>query len=338
MNKKLISTLLGAALTLSLLGGCGNGSNSSTDNGEKSYKIAITQYAEHGSLDNCREGFLQGLAAEGIEEGKNLTVEFQNAQANSGTASQIASQFAGQNPDLICAIATPSALSCYNAAADKDIPVIYSAVTDPVAAGLATEDQMPTGNITGTSDKLPVEAQLDMIRKMLPDAKKIGILYTTSEINSVSAIEEYKAKASTYGFEIVDMGISTTADIPLAADNLLTKVDCISNLTDNTVVQGLSTILAKAAEKNIPVFGSEIEQVKLGCLAAAGIDYIELGKKTGQMAAKILKGEAEASGMPYETFEDYSIYFNQAVADQLSISVDADVIKDAEVFTDISAE
>lgn len=322
--------------TVNATGSDGQSANN-TANG-KTYKVFITQYAEHGSLDNCRQGFIEGLAEEGFVEGENLTLEFQNAQADSGAASQIASQFAAGGPDLICAIATPSALSCYNAALDANIPVVYTAVTDPVAAELAGADKIPVGNITGTSDKLPVDAQLEMIRNMLPEAKTIGIMYTTSEVNSISTIEEYKEKAANYGFEIVDVGISTAADIPLAADNILTKVDCLNNLTDNTVVQGLPTILAKAGEKNIPVFGSEIEQVKIGCLAAAGIDYIELGKKTGQMAAKILKGEATANEMPYETFEDYSIYFNQAVADNLGLAVAPAVIENAEVFTEITAE
>lgn len=358
MKKSIIATLLCISLTASVFAGCGKGEDKSqsdtvlntgavqTENSTgaseadsadtASYTIGITQYAEHGSLDNCREGFLQGLAEEGIEEGKNLTVKFQNAQADSGAASLIASQFVSDKVDLICAIATPSAQSCFNAAMDKNIPVVYTAVTDPVAAELASDDKMPTGNVTGTSDKLPVEAQLDMIRKMLPDAKKIGILYTTSEVNSESAIREYKEKAGEYGFEIIDVGISTTADIPLAADNILSQVDCLNNLTDNTVVQGLPTILTKANEKGIPVFGSEIEQVKVGCLAAAGIDYIELGKKTGQMAAKILKGEASADTMPYETFEDYSIYFNKKVAENLSITVDDSTIADAEIFDEIT--
>lgn len=337
MKKSLITSILCLSLGAALLSGCGSKTGGSADtNGEKTYTIGITQYAEHGSLDNCREGFLEGLKAAGFEEGKNLNIEFQNAQADSGAASQIASQFVSDKVDLICAIATPSAQSCINAAMDTDIPVIYTAVTDPVSAEVAAEDKMPTRNASGTSDKLPVEAQLDLIRKMLPDAKSIGILYTTSEVNSESAIAEYKEKAGNYGFEIVDVGISTTADIPLAADNILSKVDCLTNLTDNTVVQGLPTILAKANEKGIPVFGSEIEQVKLGCLAAAGIDYIELGKKTGEMAAKVLKGEAKASEMPYEMFESYNVYFNQKAAENLSVSVDDSVIEGAEIFTEIT--
>ena len=356
MNKKMIAALLTMTLGMCTLSACQSSSTSAgsdtasagqtqeAQSGEavsadgESYKICITQYAQHGSLDNCREGFLAGLAEEGIVEGENLTIDYQNAQADSGMSSQIASKFISENPDLICAIATPSALSCYNAALDTDIPVVYTAVTDPLAAELVDESGMPIGNVTGTSDKLPVEAQLELIRSMLPEAKKIGIMYTTSEVNSISTIEEYKEKAPDYGFEIVDVGISTSADIPLAADNMLSEVDCVSNLTDNTVVQGLPTILAKASEKNIPVFGSEIEQVKIGCLAAAGIDYIELGKKTGQMAAQILKGEATASEMPYETFENYNTYFNQAVADNLSISVDPALLENAEIFTEITAE
>lgn len=365
MKSKLITALLTATLTASVLSGCSQtpaadsktaGStaasealpNTSTEDSSTanldtkggsdntSYTISIAQYAEHGSLDNCREGFILGLAAEGIVEGENLTINYQNAQADSGLSAQIADQFVSQDPDMICAIATPIALSCYNAAMDSDIPVIYTAITDPVAAQVATQDKMPVGNMTGTSDKLPVDAQLQLIRDILPEAKKIGILYTTSEVNSISTIEEYKEKAGDFGFEIVDMGISTLADLPIAVDSLLSKVDCINNLTDNTVVQGLPTVLAKANEKKIPVFGSEIEQVKNGCLAAAGIDYIELGKKTGEMAAKILKGEATAGEMPFETFEDAEIYFNQAVADSLDIHIDSSVIEGAEIFTEIN--
>lgn len=224
-------------------------------------------------------------------EGENLTVLYENAQADGGIASQIITNFASQKVDLICGIATPMAQTAYGVGKKQNIPVIYTAVTDPVAAELAGSDGVPVGEITGTSDKLPVIQQLQMIRTLLPDAKTIGILFTTSEVNSLSTIEEYKASASEYGFEIVDMGISTTADVPLAADALLEKVDCITNLTDNTVVASLPVILDKAAKKNIPVFGSEIEQVKIGCLAAMGLDYVDLGKQTGKMAAAVLKGE-----------------------------------------------
>ena len=198
------------------------------------------------------------------------------------------------------------------------LPVVYTAVTDPVEAELTDEDNMPVGNVTGTSDKLPIEEQLKMIREILPDAKTLGIMYTTSEANSISAIEEYEELAGDYGFELVTTGISTTADVSLAADDLLSQVDCITNLTDNTVVASLPTILEKANEKNIPVFGSEIEQVRIGCLAAEGIDYIALGEQTGKMAAQILKGEKEASEMECEVITEPGFYVNTKVAEILA--------------------
>lgn len=304
------------------------------------FTVGIGQFAEHGSLDNCRNGFLQGLADEGIVEGENLTVLYENAQADGGTASQIMDNFLAKKVDMICAIATPMAQSAYGAAKNTDVPVIFTAVNDPVMAELAGADGTPVGEVTGTSDKLPVEKQLEMIRQLLPDAKKIGIMYSTSEINSVSTIEEYKAAAPQYGFEIVESGISSTADIPLAADNLLTKVDCINNLTDNTVVSSLPVILDKAAKKNIPVFGSEVEQVKIGCLAAVGLDYVSLGEQTGRMAAQVLKGEKKASEMKFEVIKDGAAFYgNNKVAENLGITI-PDELKDtaAALFDEITAE
>lgn len=341
MQKKFLTGVIVALLATTVLAGCtkDNSNVKETSVEAGNYTIAISQFAQHGSLDNCREGFLEGLKEEGFEEGKNLTIDYQNANAETGSANQIAQNFVANGVDLICAIATPSAQSAYNAALNSNIPVIYTAVTDPVIAELAKEDGMPVGNTTGTSDKLPVEEQLKMIRELLPESKKIGILYTTSEVNSESTIQEYKELAGDYGFEIVEKGISTTADIPLAADDLLTKVDCLSNLTDNTVVSALPTILDKANEKNIPVFGSEVEQVKIGCLAAMGIDYVKLGKQTGQMAAKVLKGEQKASEIPFEIIEESSFYVNTKVAENLGVSLSEDKIKEAvETFDEISAE
>lgn len=359
--KKSMAMLLTAVMSAALLSGCassngtspsqsaGSESSSSKENSnqtdgsqsasdtEEGYTIGIAQYAEHGSLDNCREGFLAGLAEEGIVEGENLTVLYQNAQADGGTASQIATNFAGNEVDLMCGIATPMAQSLYGVAMKSQTPVIFTAVTDPVAAELANADGSPVGEITGTSDTLPVEAQLKMIRSILPDAKKIGIMYTTSEVNSESTIAQYKELAPDYGFEIVESGVSSSADIPLAADALLNKVDCLTNLTDNNVVSSLPVILNKAGAKNIPVFGSEIEQVKIGCLAAMGLDYIELGKQTGHMAAKVLKGEAAASQMNYEILKDAAFYGNTKVAENLGITLPEDLTSTAaEMFSDIA--
>lgn len=327
MNKVITAGIVTAALA-----------SSSTVYAEKeTYTIGIEQFAEHGSLDNCREGFLEGLAEEGIVEGENLTVEYKNAAADMGTAGQISDSFVSSDVDLLCGIATPSAQSCFNAAMDKEIPVIYTAVTDPLAAELADEEGNPVGEITGTSDKLPIQQQLEMIRTMLPEAETIGILYTTSEANSESAIKEYEALAEEYDFTIETAGITATADIPLAAQGLLEKVDCITNLTDNTVVSSLPAILEMANEAKIPVFGSEIEQVKIGCLAAQGLDYVELGRQTGKMAAQVLKGEKKASELPYETIEEASLYINEKTAENLGIEIPSELKASAvESFAEIS--
>ena len=282
--------------------------------------IGISQYGEHPSLDNCREGFLMGLADAGLAEGVDFTVDYQNAGFDNSIATQIAQSFSANNVALMCAIATPSATACYAAAEDKDIPVVFTAITDPVEA------KLDSGNITGTSDKLPVEAQLDLIRALQPEAKTIGIVYTVSEPNSVSAIAEYEAKCGDYGFEVKPIGVTAQSEVTQAIDTLLgEQVDCFSNLTDNNVVGVLSSILEKTDEAGIPVYGSEVEQVKMGCVAAAGIDYIALGRQTGEMAARILMGEATASEMDYETITEYGIYINSDALAAMGITVPQEI-------------
>lgn len=361
MKKRFLAAVIATAMTATMLAGCGSEPADSTadvnattaaDNGaatdaatsgasgaDASYVIGISQFAEHGSLDNCREGFLQGLAEAGIVEGQNLTVLYDNAQADMGTASTIADSYVSQKVDLICGIATPSAMSAYNSCLNTDIPVIYTAVSDPVASGLAKEDGSSVGNITGTSDYLPVTEQLEMIRQIMPDAKKIGIIYTTSETNSLSTIAEYEKYAKDYGFEIVATGINQISEVELAAKDMVTKVDCITNLTDNTVVSALQTVLAAANEAGIPVFGSEVEQVKAGCVASMGLEYIELGRQTGAMAAKVLKGEAKASELTFEVISEASLYVNTAAAAKINLTLDETFVNSAyQKFDEITVE
>lgn len=292
----------------------------------KVYKIGISQFAVHGSLDNCRRGFLEGLAEEGISaEAGNLEIDFQNANADTGAAAQIADKFVSENVDLICAIATPSAATCFNAAQDRSIPVIYTAVSDPVASQLANADGTNPGQITGTSDALPVEAQLKLIRAMQPDAVRIGILHTTSETNSDSTLQTYRELAPAYGFEIIDAGITSTADLAQALDVLLPQVDCTTNLTDNTVVQNLPLVLEASAEAGKPCYGSEIEQVRSGCAASEGIEYVELGRQTGRMAAKVLKGEAAAQDIPFEIIGSSFLYVNEEALAQFGLTLPAEL-------------
>jgi len=335
MKKRVLAMLMVAIMVGTFMMGCATDEKKS----EVEYTIGISQFAEHGSLDNCREGFIQGLAEEGIVEGENLKIEVKNAAADMGTAAQIAQNFVSDKVDLICAIATPSAQTAFNATMDmsEPIPVIYTAITDPVVAELANKSAEAPGEVTGTSDKIPAAEQLAMIREILPEAKTVGIIYTTSEANSVSAIEEYKEKVKEYGFTLEVVGITNVSEISLAVEALLGRVDCLTNLTDNTVVSSLPAILEKANEKNIPVFGSEIEQVKMGCLAAEGIDYLELGKQTGRMAAKVLKGEKKASEIPFETIEESNLYINKQVAEKLNISlIESFISKARETFDSVS--
>ncbi len=320
--KKIISIVLVLSFVFAF-SACGK------DKGNDVPVIGISQYGEHASLDNCREGFLQGLKDAGLTEGKDFTVDYQNAGFDDAIATQIAQNFSAKNVSLMCAIATPSATACFAAAEDKDIPVIFTAITDP------KEAKLDEGNVTGTSDKLPVEEQLKLIRTLQPEAKTIGIIYTTSEPNSISAIEEYKSSASKYDFKIEAIGITAQSEAVQAAETLISKgVDCFSNLTDNNVVGVLPSILEKTDEAKIPVYGSEIEQVKKGCVASVGIDYFELGIKTGKMAAKILKGEAKAVDMDYETISEYKTYVNNDAIKVFGITLPEDISKAA---TDVTS-
>ena len=323
--KKFMAMAMAMVMTAMALTGCGGGSAESEAEGEAASGdipvIGISQYGQHPSLDNCREGFLLGLEESGLVEGKDFEIDYQNAGFDDNVTIQIAQNFSSKNVDLMCGIATNAATACYAAAEDKDIPVIFTAITDPVKANL------DSGNVTGTCDKLPIDGQLELIRKVQPDAKTIGIIYITSEPNSVSAVEEYKEKADKYGFEIEAIGVTQQSEVVQAADTLISKgVDCFTNLTDNNVVGVLASILEKTNEAKIPVYGSEIEQVKNGCVASAGLEYVALGKKTGEMAAKILKGEAMPEDMPYETIEDFEICYNSEA--MTALGLDGSVLTD----------
>ena len=315
--KKLLCAAMALSLTLALAA-CGSQNNgSASGSGEGTvYRIGISQYGEHPSLDNCRMGFLQGLEEAGLQEGVDFTVDYQNANFDDATATQIAGSFSASGVDMMVAVATPSAVACYAAAEEKDIPVIFTAITDPVGA------KLDSGNITGTSDVLPVTAQLELIRALQPEAKTIGIVYSTSEANSIYSLGVYQEMAESFGFTIESVGVTAQSEVTQAIDTLIGRgVDCFSNLTDNTVVGVRGAILEKTDEAGIPVYGSEIEQIKNGCVAGAGIDYVKLGIQTGKMAAKVLTGEATCADLPYEIIEDYDLYLNTESLDAMGIAV-----------------
>ena len=271
--------------------------------------IGVIQFGSHESLNNCYNGFVQGLKDGGVDMNK-YSIEFQNSNFESSLSATQASSFVNKGVGLILAIATPSALAAVSAA-DGAIPVVYCAVSDPVAAGFTGDDAT---NVTGSSDILNFDGQLQMIRAFLPEATKIGVLYTQTEANSISQIETLREAAVTYNFEIVAKSIENANQLELMSDNLLNEdIDCITNLTDNTVVGYLDNLITKANTKNIPVFGSEIEQVKKGCIASESLDYVELGRQTGLLAAQILKSEKTADEIEYLKIKDSFPCYNSEV-------------------------
>lgn len=297
--------------------------------------VGVIQYATHPSLDNCYEGFVQGLAEGGYVEGDNLTIDFQNAMGDMANSDMQAKTMVSNGEDMLVGIATPSAMSAYAATKDEGKPVVFVAVSDAVAAGIVKSNEEPGTNCTGVSDVLNLEEQVKMIRAFQPEAKKIGIIYTTSEPNSVSHLEKIKPIAEKYGFEIVAEGISSAAEVATAASSLIAKdVDCINNFTDNNVVDNLPLVLHATDEAGIPVYGSEVEQVVNGCLATQGIDYVALGREAGLMAAKILNGEAEPATMAVGLIDEVTPAYNSEVAARLGIALPTDYAE----ATDVKAE
>lgn len=282
-------------------------------------KVGIIQYISHPSLDNCYAGVEAALKE---RFGDNVVI---NRQIGSDTSADTdcatyASQFAAQNYDMIVAIATPAASSAVAAAEDKDIPVVFCAVSDPMSIGLVESMEKPGFNCSGTSDVLDMAAQVKLIRAMQPDVKKIGVLYTTSEANSITQLGLLEEAAKVYGIEIIASGIQNDADIPAAATALAAKVDCFNNFTDNKVVNNLNVLLDAANAAGIPVYGSEVEQVKNGCLASVSIDYVALGKVTGNMAVDALEG-ASLADMPVKTISDATPVVNTEVLEAFGMTL-----------------
>ena len=327
--KTLAAVILAASAALAAAG-CSSGNGAAPEaaasgGSGKKVSVGVIQYATHPSLDNCYTGFREGLKEAGFEEGKNLTIDFQNAQADNGNSDLMAKNMVSKKYDMIMAIATPAAMSAYSAAKDTNIPVVFTAISDPVAAQLVQSLDKPGGSCTGSSDVLPLEQQLKMIRAFLPNAKKIGVLYTTSEVNSVSNLKRFKELAPKYGFEIADVGITNSSEVASGAASLVAKgIDCVNNFTDNNVVNNLSTLLQATDGAKIPVFGSEIEQVKNGCLASVSIDFVALGKETGKMAAKILKGEAKPADIPVYVVNEGKPVYSKAAMEKFGLTLPAD--------------
>lgn len=322
--KKIIALLLVLVLAFSFAA-CSAKKDNGTDAG-KQLKIGVIQYMSHPSLDNCYTGIKQALEASKLD----YTIDFQIGSSNSADSdcTNFAKNMVAESCDVIIAIATPAAKAAFAATDDTDIPVIFCAVSDPEAAGLVESNEKPGYPCTGTSDVLDLDAQVELIKAFQPDVKSIGILYTSSEDNSVSNLKTFKEICKAKNIEVVASAVQNSSDIPSAAEDLASKVDCINNFTDNNVVNNLSVVLSAADKYNIPVYGSEEEQVKNGCLASVSIDYVALGKVTGEMAVEALNG-ADVSTMAVKTISDATPIINNATLKKLGYTV-------PDTFTDIA--
>ena len=333
MSKKFKSIALGltAVLAAGLIAGCGGGDKaaSSGSGAKKQAKVGIVQLVEHNALDAANKGFVDGLKKRGYEEGKNITFDRQNAQADQSNLQNIAQRFINSKVDLICAIATPAAQTVANLT--KDIPIVGTAITDYEGAKLVASNSSPKGNVTGTSDMNPIKDQIDLLMKLCPNAKTIGTVYCSSEVNSEVQVKAMKEYAESKGLKVEVATISTVNDIQQAAQSLLGKVDAFYEPTDNIIASAMPTLVAITDPAKKPVICGEPNMVKAGGLATYGIDYYKLGLQTGEMAADILDGKSKPADMAIQLAKDLKVTVNKKDAEALGITLQADVLKGADV-------
>ena len=283
------------------------------------FRIGISQFITHQSLDATREGFVDELAKQGYVEGKNIEIDLQNAQGEQRNLKTISQQLA-ESSDVVLAIATPSAQSLANTT--QRTPVIFSAVTDPVSAKLVESREHPGGNVTGTSDQSSdaISTQINLIKKVLPKAKTIGILYTQSEPNSVVQKDEAKRLLEEKGFTVVEKTILDSNNVKAAAESLMAEVDMVFVPTDNIISSTIETVKQVSIKHKVPVFGGSTEMIAVGGLYNYGTNYEELGRQTARMLIRVLKGE-KPENIAVELPEKLELHTNKEMADALGIDI-----------------
>ena len=291
--------------------------------GEKKIKIGIIQLVEHPALDKNYQGFVDGLAEAGFVDKKNIVIDYQNAQGEQANCVTIAEKFVNDRDDLIFAIATPAAQAVANAT--TTIPVLVSSVTDPESAKLVAKNTAPGGNVTGTSDLTPCEAQMNLLKKLCPDAKTVGMLFCSSEQNSFFQISLAKAACEKLGLKTIEGSVSNSNEIAQVVQSLCGKCDVIYSPTDNMIAAGMTTVAQVANENKIPTIVGEEGMVQSGGLATYGINYYELGKQTAKMAVEILKGEKTPAEMPIQYLSKCDLSVNEETAKILGITIPADL-------------
>lgn len=326
-KKKQLLLLLGATILALSLAGCSGEKKSGNTADKQQLKVGIVQLVEHSSLDQANKGFVDGLSANGFKENGNISIDRQNAQGDQANLQNIAQRFVTNKVDLICAIATPAAQTMANAT--KEIPIIGTAITDYEAAKLVASNKEPKGNVTGTTDMNPIKEQVDLMMRIKPDAKNIGVIYTSSEVNSQLQVDILKKVLAARNLTVVEATVSNVNDIQQAAQSLIGKVDAIYVPTDNVLASAMPNLTGLTNEAKIPVFCGAGEMVKAGGLATVGIDYYKLGYQTGEMAAAILSGKAKPATMPIESQKSMQTIVNEENAAKLGIVIPEDILKAA---------
>ena len=287
-------------------------------------KIGVVQLVEHAALDAAYQGFVDGLKEAGYEDGKNLTIDYQNAQGEQANCVTIAQKLVNDQNDLILAIATPAAQAVVNFT--DTIPVLVTAVTDPASAKLVNSNELPGTNVSGTSDLNPVDAQVRLIKRILPDAKKIAFLFCSSEENSYFQVGLAKKTADEIGLEYVDATVSSSNEIQSVVESLVGKVDAIYAPTDNMIAAGMATVSMVSTPAGIPIFCGETGMVDNGGFATYGLNYYELGKQTAAMAVDILENGKNPAEMPIQYLEKCDLAINMEAAEEMGIEIPADVL------------
>lgn len=313
--KKWITTGLVTASLLALAA-CGESSNTSEEN-DGTKTVGVLQLVEHGSLNAAYEGFKEGLAEAGYTEGENLTIEYQNAQNSQDNLKSMSERLVNASPDLLLGIATPAAVSLANETTDT--PIVVTAVTDLVGAKLADSNEEPGRNVTGTSDMVPIEQQINLLLSIVPDAKTIGIMYNAGEANSKIQADLAEEALKAAGVDVKVLTANTTNDVQQVTTSLAKDVDGIYVPTDNTFASAAAIVGEVAKETKTPIVAGSVEQVDDGALATYGIDYKSLGIQTGKLAAKILDGDAEPATTPVETADNLELVVNEEMAAALGI-------------------
>ena len=315
--KKSVMVSVAAMAAALLMSGCTKKTNG-TENAKK-IKIGVIQLVEHSALDANYKGFVDGLAEAGYVDGQNISIDYHNAQGEQVNCVTIAEKLVNDRDDLIFAIATPAAQAVANIT--KNIPIVISSVTDPESAKLVIKNTAPGTNVTGTSDLTPCEAQMDLLKKLVPNAVKVGMLYCSSEQNSHFQIALAKAACDKLGLKYVDGTVSNSNEIQQVVTSLCGKVDAIYSPTDNMIAAGMATVAQVANEKGIPTICGEEGMVAAGGLATYGINYYELGKQTAAMAVEILRDGKKPAEMPIQYLQKCDLSINEATAKALGITI-----------------